>query len=192
MCRFLGEFAKLRKTIICFVMSVRLSVRLERLGSHWTDFHEIWYLRTFRKSVAKIRVSLKSDKNKGYFTWRLIYTLIISRSFLLRMRNVSDKSYRENQNPHFVFSNIFFENRAFYEIMWKNIVERGRPYMTIWRMRIACRIPNATNTHSGCLTLIAFPPQQWLTSGPQCYVVRTLPVLFYVSYHFKGDAHWVL
>jgi hypothetical protein len=32
--------------------------------------------------------------------------LIISRSVLLRMRNVSDKSCRENQNTHFVFSNI--------------------------------------------------------------------------------------
>jgi hypothetical protein len=33
---------------------------------------------------------------------------IISRSFLLRMRNISDKSCRENQNTHFVFSNFFF------------------------------------------------------------------------------------
>jgi len=36
---FLGDFAKLRKAIISFVMSVRPSVRMERLGSHWTDFH---------------------------------------------------------------------------------------------------------------------------------------------------------
>jgi len=39
--------------------------------------------------------------------------LIISRSVILRMRNVSDKSYRENQNTQFVFSNFFFfENGA--------------------------------------------------------------------------------
>ena len=31
--------------------------------------------------------------------------------------------------------------------MWKNIVQRGRPQI-IWRMRIACWIPKATNTHS--------------------------------------------
>ena len=43
---------------------------------------------------------------------------------------------------------FFFENRAVYEIMWKNIVERGRPQMTIWRMRIAYRIPKGTNTHT--------------------------------------------
>jgi uncharacterized paraquat-inducible protein A len=47
----------------------------------------------------------------------------------------------------FVFSN-FFENRAVYEIMWKNIVEGGRPQLTIWHMRIACWIPNATNIHT--------------------------------------------
>jgi len=41
------------------------------------------------------------------------------------------------------------ENRTVYEIMWKNIVEWGRPQMTIWRMRIACCwIPKATNTHA--------------------------------------------
>jgi hypothetical protein len=34
--------------------------------------------------------------------------------------------------------------------------------MTIQSMRIAYWIPEATNTHSGCVTLIAFPLQQWL------------------------------
>ena len=36
----LGALAKLRKATIRFV-SVRLSVRMEQFGSHWTDFHEI-------------------------------------------------------------------------------------------------------------------------------------------------------
>ena len=44
------------------------SVRLEKLGSHWTDFHEIIYLSTSRKYALKIRVPLKSDKNNEYFT----------------------------------------------------------------------------------------------------------------------------
>jgi hypothetical protein len=34
--------------------------------------------------------------------------------------------------------------------------------MTIWRMRIACCIPNATNTNSEYVVLTAFPQQQWL------------------------------
>jgi len=35
---------------------------------------------------------------------------------------------------------FFVANRAVSEIMWKNIVERGRPLMTIWRMLISCWI----------------------------------------------------
>ena len=38
---FLGAFAKLRNATISFAMSVRVSVRIEPLGSHWTDIHEI-------------------------------------------------------------------------------------------------------------------------------------------------------
>ena len=64
---FLGAFAKLKKSTISFVMYGRLSVRMEQLGSHWTNFHEILYLSIFRNSIEKIRVSLKSDKNNGYF-----------------------------------------------------------------------------------------------------------------------------
>jgi len=49
----------------------------------------------------------------------------------------------EKIKTHFLFSNFIFENRAVYEIMWKNIVEWGRPQMTMWR----AWIPRATNTH---------------------------------------------
>jgi len=46
--------------------------------------------------------------------------------------------------------------------MWENIVQPDRPQLKTWRMRIACWIPKATNTHSKYVTLIAFPLQQWL------------------------------
>ena len=62
-----------------------------------------------------------------------------------------------------MFSNFFFfENRAVYEIRWKNIVEPGRPQIAIQLMRIACWTPKATNTFLECVVLIAFPLQQWL------------------------------
>jgi len=55
------------------------------------------------------------------------------------------------------------DNRAIYEVMWKNIVLPDRPYVTTWRMRISCWIHKATDTHSEyVLILIAFPLQQWL------------------------------
>ena len=49
---------------------------------------------------------------------------------------------------------FFLENRFVYEITWKNMIQPGRPKMTIWRMRIACRITKATNTYSGYVTPI--------------------------------------
>ena len=46
--------------------------------------------------------------------------------------------------------------------MWENILQPGRPQLTIRRMRIAYWITKATNTHSEYVILTAFPPQQWL------------------------------
>jgi hypothetical protein len=67
----LGVFANLRQTTISFVMSVRPFVRpslcpIEQRGLHGTEFHEIWYFNLFRKSIEKIQMSFKPDKNNGY------------------------------------------------------------------------------------------------------------------------------
>ena len=72
---FLDEFAKIaggKKRLLSSCLSAPDG--MEQFGSHWTDFHEIWYLRIFGKSVGKIiHFSLKSDKNYWYFTWKPIY-----------------------------------------------------------------------------------------------------------------------
>jgi hypothetical protein len=76
---------------------------------------------------------------------------------------------------------FFFENRAVYEIMWKNIAESDRPQMAIWRTRIACWIRKATDTYSEYVILIPFPLQQWLRERtsmfrytyPACLVFNT-------------------
>jgi len=63
----------------------------------------------------------------------------------------------ENRNIYILCS-VFFspENRMLCEIMRKYIVERSRPQMIIiWRMLIACSIPNTTNTNSVYVTLSA-------------------------------------
>jgi hypothetical protein len=69
--------------------------------------------------------------------------------------------------------------------MWKNNVERDSPQMTIWRTRIACWIPKATDGHSEYVILIAFPLQQWLTNVPQFNVIRTLRVLLKSKEHLE-------
>jgi hypothetical protein len=61
--------------------------------------------------------------------------------------------------------------------------------MTIWRMRIACWIPKATNTHSQYVILTAFPLQQWLQEHVSmlrytciaCSVMLSLPRHYILS-----------
>jgi len=62
--------------------------------------------------------------------------------------------------------------------MWTNIGEPERTQMTIWRMRIACWITKATNTHSEYVIFIAFPVQQWLYERTVRLPDSTLPVLY--------------
>jgi len=118
--------------------------------------------------------------------------MLITRSVLLKMRNFSNKSCRENQNTHFASNNFFFLNPYVYEIMWKNIVQSDRPQMTIWRMRVACWIPMATNEHSEYVILIAFPLQQFLNERALmlrhrytvCIVLKTTQLSKRVSLKF--------
>ena len=134
---------------------------MEQLCSHWTDIHESWCLSVFLFSFKRIQVSLKSDKIVSALQEDQCTFLIISHSVLLGIKNLSDKSCRENQNMHFMFYTCFF-NHAVYEIMWKNIVELGRLQMTVWCMHIACWLPKATNPHLDYVILTAFAWQQWL------------------------------
>jgi hypothetical protein len=55
------------------VLTVRPSIRMEQLGSHWANFYEIWYLTIIWRSAESVQVSLKSDKNNRYFAWRPVY-----------------------------------------------------------------------------------------------------------------------
>jgi hypothetical protein len=168
---FLGAFAKLRKEIIGFVMSVRLSVRMGQLGSNRTDFHEIWYWRIFRKICRKklkfffLNLTRITSNLHGYlFTYMITF-----RRILLRMRNVSDKLWRENERRHFVINNFF--TRKSYRL-WDNVEKNGRARKygrtrqatddnIIRRMRFACWITKATDTHSEYVIHIAFSRHQW-------------------------------
>ena len=89
-------------------------------------------------------------------------------------------------------------NLAFYEIMWENVVERDRPQLTLWRMRILCWISKATNTHSENVILIDFPVQQWLHERASmlrysyitCLVnkIRTVHILTIVAWYDARDS----
>jgi len=47
-------------------LSLCLPVRMEQLRCHWTNF--MIFLSILQKSVEKIQISLKFDKNSRYFT----------------------------------------------------------------------------------------------------------------------------
>jgi len=86
---------------------VCLSVRVEQLGSHSSDFHEIWYFSIFRKYVEELQVWLKSDKNT-----RMMGTVrehpITFRWFLLKTRNVSERNVEKIKKKNtFCFRQLF-------------------------------------------------------------------------------------
>jgi hypothetical protein len=134
------------------------SVCTEQLGSHYMDFHKIWYLSIFQISVMKIQVSLISDKNNGYFTWRPIYIFY----HILLNSSLNEKYFRQllqRKSKHtFYVQELVFQNHAIYEIMWKNIVKPGRPKMTHFTLRTKGQKPTLLEY----VTLIALQLLQWL------------------------------
>jgi hypothetical protein len=129
-------------------MSFRPSVR-----QHGTTlfplngFSCIWYWRNVRKSDEQIQVSLKSDKNKGYFIWRPIYIFLSYIAHFFLEWEMFQSNFVEKIKTH-MCSEIPQPPEIVPCIMWKNTVETDRPQMTIWRVCIACWIPKATNTHT--------------------------------------------
>ena len=172
-CQFLRVYLS-----VC--LHVRRPVRIEKLGSRWTDFCEIWYFSIFRKSVEKIQFSLNLTRI-AFILREDQYTIyIIFHSFLFKMRNVSGK--RCGDKTHILFSiYIFFSKIVPFWETWENIVELGRPRVTTWGMRIVCWIPKTTNKHSEYIIRITFTRQQWLHE-------RTLMLRYmyiaYLVFHF--------
>jgi hypothetical protein len=75
--------------------------------------------------------------------------MTVSHYILFRMKNILDKSCRENQNTHFLSNNFFFENRVVHEIMPKTLVEpEATNDVTVWRIRVACWISKTIQTHA--------------------------------------------
>jgi hypothetical protein len=100
--------------------------------------------------------------------------LIIRRSFLLGMRNVSDRS-RENRNTRFICSSLFPKSC----LLWANVE-------TCCRTGQAMRRYGALVLHAGFLRIqthtqniiLHFHCNNGCRNAPECYVIRTLPVLF--------------
>jgi len=78
-----------------------------------------------KNTTFRTRRKCEIMKNNGTLNENLRTFMVICGWIVIRMRDVSDKSCRENQNTRFVFNNSPPppKNRALFEIMWKNTVE---------------------------------------------------------------------
>jgi hypothetical protein len=154
-------------------MSVRScpSVRTEQLVSHWMDFSAIWYLNIFRKS-RKFRFHSDRTRLKDAYITTTIHFWSYLAQFFLKWEIFQTKVIDEIKTHiscsvtfsfflYLIYIYIFL-NCTVYEIMWKNTVEWVKPQTIIWRMRIACWITKATDTHSQYAILTAFTLQEWL------------------------------
>ena len=62
--------------------------------------------------------------------------------------------------------------------MWKTTALPDNPETTIWRMRIICWVPKATNTHSQYVIITAVPPQQSLQESASMLRYTCIACLF--------------
>jgi len=134
---FSSTFAKLRKATNGFVMSVRAWNNLAPNGQIfmkiyiWGFFENTSRNLKFHWNRTRITGTLHEDQYTclshlahSFLEWEMFQTKVV-----------------EKIKIHILCSVTFFGNRAVYEKMWKSIVERGKPRMTIWCTRIACWIP---------------------------------------------------
>ena len=85
--------------------------------------------QNIKKTFKKIQILLKSDKNNWHFSEDPSTVMKISRLFLLRMRNISDRGTIRIQVLRSI--TLFPETFAIYEMQWKNMVETTWPKITI-------------------------------------------------------------
>ena len=79
---------------------------------------------------------------------------------------------------------FFYKNRSVYE-MWENMIEPDKCESIIRRMRIACWMTKATDTHSEYVTFIALPRQRGLRERSLLFP-RTLLSITNVNFHRIG------
>jgi hypothetical protein len=90
--------------------------------------------------------------------------MITSRWILLRMRNVTHKICRGNDNTHFMFK-IFFPPKScclWYYVQKYGRVRKDMDHNMMRLMRFACWTTMANNKHSESVIRIDLQRQQWL------------------------------
>ena len=120
--------------------------------------------------------------------------MIISRWILLRMRNASDKSCRENRNAHYMFKIFFFSKWC---LLWDNVENFGRARQAtndniIRRMHFVYRITKASDTLKLCNTYCFSTPTVVKRTRLCALFRRVLPVLFPFDQRKGQTEFWFL
>jgi hypothetical protein len=104
-------------------LSVRPSVRMEQLDSHWTDFHESLYLNFLSKICRENSSFVKICQEQ-----RVLYMETYVHFYISLRSSKNEKCFRQKlQRKYTYFCSICpsrphpRENRAIHEIMWINI-----------------------------------------------------------------------
>jgi hypothetical protein len=88
------------------------------------------------------------------------------------------------KNNIYILCSFFFFNRAVCAIRWKNIVERDRSQMTIWRTCFACWTPKFTKHTLRIFNIYSFPRQQYLHERPSILRYTSNVFLVYIFIDF--------
>ena len=106
----LDMFAMLWEVAVSFIKSVHLyNYNSAPTGQIFINF-DIWVF--FENLLRRFKFYWNVTRTTGALCEGLCTCMIISYSVPLRMRNVPDRSCREVQNTHFMFSNVFTENHS--------------------------------------------------------------------------------
>jgi hypothetical protein len=154
-CFLFFFFSKQWKVTISFVVSVCPSARNNSTPT-WRIFVKFYIWVFFENLSIKFKSHCNLTTITGTSHAADRYTVAItSRSVV----NMFQTSVVEKIKRHFVFSKFIPENSSIYEIMYTKYCRARQDTTTIWRMRIACWIPKATNTYSEYAILVAVPQQ---------------------------------
>ena len=131
--------------------------------SPWNNSAPTWRIlmkynmRIFHKSVEKIQVSFISTRMTGTFTLRPTKIYDVSPNFSYNKECLRQK-VADKIKTRISSSITFSENRAVCETTWKKHVtaRQATDDNRIQRVRFACWIPKATETHSEFVMLCAF------------------------------------
>ena len=153
---FLDAFEKLRKTTVSCVMSVRPP------AWNWAPIRRIFFMEFhvwvfFENQLRKFNLDLYLKRMRGTVQKGPIHIYDISLNYLLRMRNVSNKSVEKN-TTHILCTSTFFRKSC---RLWENVDK----YCTATDDDMAhafCIQNESINTHTEYVILTALPLQQWL------------------------------